>query len=232
MYEIAYIVSKLAQCQENPTERHLLALKHLARYVSGCLDASLSYHVKSSAILDTYSDSDFAACPDTRRYRIGVAILYAGNLLYWTSTLQKSVKLSSAEAEYYAASEAARYVSWLRQLMNEWRLPKQPSTPLGVDNTCDLAMTVANGHTTKSKHIHTRERYVTEQFQSCAISVRYVPSNRQLADIFTKVLRRDKFYTILSLIYSSQYQLSGGDVTSTSHPVGIRIPTQPRERLL
>lgn len=90
---------------------------------------------------------------------------YDGDLVYWVSTLQKSVMLSSDEAELYAASEATRPILFLRYLAKEWNFPVQSVTKLRVDTTCALAMTVANGPTKKSKHSHSREVYVIEQVE-------------------------------------------------------------------
>lgn len=119
-YEISYIVAKLAQSQMAPTKRHMQSLKHMVRYVKGQRLRCLSYKHDGSDKLSAFSDSDFATCPDTRSSRTGMLILYAGDPIHWASTLQKSITLSSAEAELYAASETARVVSWLRRLATEW----------------------------------------------------------------------------------------------------------------
>ena len=51
-------------------------------------------------------DADFAADLDTRRSHTGHVIMMNGGPISWKSVKQKSVSLSTAESEWYAASEA------------------------------------------------------------------------------------------------------------------------------
>ena len=56
--------------------------------------------------LIVYSDSDWAGDKDTR-HSVGGYIMYlAGVPILWKSKIQRTVSLSSAEAEYYALAEA------------------------------------------------------------------------------------------------------------------------------
>ena len=49
--------------------------------------------------------------------------------------MQKPVSLPTAEAEYYAASEMAIEVIYLRNLLANMGFPKEPNTPVYEDNT-------------------------------------------------------------------------------------------------
>lgn len=63
LYNVAHIVSRLDQPKDAPTARNLAALQHLTRYISGHKDIVFFYRKKTPAVLDSNSDSDFAACP-------------------------------------------------------------------------------------------------------------------------------------------------------------------------
>ncbi len=65
-------------------------------------DASLFFSVDADTELRAYSDSDYAACLDTRRSRTGIAITYAVDLGFEKNVLQNSVTLSTSEADYMA----------------------------------------------------------------------------------------------------------------------------------
>ena len=66
--------------------------------------------------LDGYRDADWGTS-DSRRSITGNIFRYNGAPIAWKSKLQKSVALSTAEAEYYSASPGAVEVIYLRQLL-------------------------------------------------------------------------------------------------------------------
>ncbi len=63
--------------------------------------------------LRAYSDSDFAGDSDTRKSVSGFVIYLCGAAISWRSKGQKSVALSSTEAEYMAVSEVAMEILYV-----------------------------------------------------------------------------------------------------------------------
>lgn len=152
-YEIAYITSVLAQSTHDPAPRHYAALKRLTRYLIGNKKSGLKYVYGSDCSIKAFSDSDYAACPSTRRSRTGIAIQFAGDLIFWKSVLQRCVTISTAEAEYTAVAEVARVLLWLKNFAEEWKIPLPSPIDLKVDNSAAVTMASANRATTRSKHI-------------------------------------------------------------------------------
>jgi len=70
-------------------------------------------------MLTTYSDADYAIDISTRRSTSGVVCQYMGGPVSWLGQKQKSVALSTTEAEFVAASEAAKEIIWLSRLFSE-----------------------------------------------------------------------------------------------------------------
>jgi hypothetical protein len=66
-----------------------------------------------------YTDSDWAGDISTCKSISGYLFLGAGALITWGSNKQLIVALSTYEVEYVAASDAAREVTWLRNLLAE-----------------------------------------------------------------------------------------------------------------
>lgn len=126
----------------------------------------------------------FSTCPDNHRSRTGIAIGNTVNLVHLTSTLQKAVTLSSAQVELYAPSEAVRVIAWLRNLASEWRFPKQPPTPLGIDSTGAFAMFVASS---PNDQVQTYPNSSTLYRETSTLA------KSRLADMCTKPLHRVKF---------------------------------------
>jgi hypothetical protein len=56
-------------------------------------------------------------------------------IVQWRSKLQKTISLSIAEAEYYAASKMAIKVIYLCNLLENMGFPQDPDTPVYEDNT-------------------------------------------------------------------------------------------------
>ena len=102
-----------------PREEHLAQLKRLVRYLKGRPRCVIQYERQDarSARLRVHTDSDWAGEAVTRRSTSGMVIRRGSHLIRHSSTLQTSIGLSSAEAEYFGAMMATRELIWLRDLL-------------------------------------------------------------------------------------------------------------------
>ena len=114
---------------------------------------------------------------------------YNKGTIYWRSKMQKSVSLSTAEAEYYAASEMAIKVLYLHNLLANMGFAEQPNTPVYEDNTaCIKWGNHVIGGRERAKHIDIRKHFAHEVIQIQEMRLIKVDTSNQLADIFTKPL--------------------------------------------
>lgn len=111
--DLAYAVGCLSRFNSNPGVTHVAALKHVLRYLAGTADYCLVYGSDQAAPFNMfgYCDSDYAACVDDRRSVAGWVFMAAGGATSWQSQKQKSVALSTVEAEYMALSTG--WLVWL-----------------------------------------------------------------------------------------------------------------------
>jgi len=59
--DVSWIISKLAQYEQNPTEDHWTAVKHVLRYIEGTLNNTLSFRKSEDGLdLMRYCDADWA----------------------------------------------------------------------------------------------------------------------------------------------------------------------------
>ncbi|BFG35424.1 hypothetical protein CerSpe_216980 [Prunus speciosa] len=147
----------------------------------------------SSKTLLGYSDADWAGCPVTRRSTTGFAVYLGRNFISWCSKKQTTVARSSAEAEYRALASVVAELSWALQLLRELQITLPSPPRLLCDN--DSAIFIASNPVTKSrsKHIDIDYHFVRGLVARRVISLGFVPSHLQLADVFTKGVAKLQF---------------------------------------
>ena len=89
----------------------VLYVKVILKYLRRTKEYMLVY--KSSDLLRLgYTDSDFQTDKDKRKSTSGCVFTLGGGAVIWRSVKQKCIADSTMEAEYVAASEAAKEAIW------------------------------------------------------------------------------------------------------------------------
>ncbi|GJY15786.1 retrovirus-related pol polyprotein from transposon TNT 1-94 [Tanacetum coccineum] len=131
------------------------------------------WYLKDSSIAPTaFADADHAGCQDTRHNTSGSMQFLGDRLVSWSSKRQKSVAISSTDAEYIAMSGCCAQVLWMRSQHTDYGLGFN-KIPI-------------------SKHIDIRFHFIKEQVENEVIELYFVNTEYQLADIFTKALCRER----------------------------------------
>ena len=123
-----------------------------------------------------------------------------GNLITWQSQKQRTVALSSCEAEFMAATAATCQALWLRSLLSEVTGAKQKPVTLYVDNKSAIALMKNPVFHGRSKHLDTRFHFIRECVENRQIVVEFVSTGEQRADILTMALARVKFVEMRELL--------------------------------
>ena len=101
--DIALAVGIVSKFNANPTEAHLTAVKRIFRYLKGTANLVLQYKATGSELIG-YADADWANDLDNRHSTTGNVFLMSDGAVSWLSQKQATVALSTAEAEYVAAT--------------------------------------------------------------------------------------------------------------------------------
>ena len=92
---------------------------YIMHYLAGMQDYKIIYDGIVGDGLMAYTDSDWAADQIKRRSTTGYFATLAGGIICWQSRLQKTVALSSTEAEYMALSDTSRQIKWIQSIFSE-----------------------------------------------------------------------------------------------------------------
>jgi hypothetical protein len=170
------------------------AMKELKRVMKFVLDTrTFGLKIEPKKINQTdewemviYTDSDYAGCTDTRISVSGYTVFLLGVPILWKSKAQRSVTLSSAEAEFVACAEAAKDIKFVVQILNDMGNIVQIPIIIRVDNVGAIFMTENVSTSGRTKHIDVRHHYVREFVEEGFIKIIFVRSEFNLADGFTK----------------------------------------------
>ncbi|XP_057826547.2 uncharacterized mitochondrial protein AtMg00810-like [Cryptomeria japonica] len=105
--DICYATNVVSHFMCEPKKIHLMAAKHILRYLRGSIGFGLNYE-QVEINLQGYSDFDWAGSTTDRKSTTGCCFNLGSAMISWFSRKQSAVALSSTEAEYMAASMGAR----------------------------------------------------------------------------------------------------------------------------
>ncbi|RVW37486.1 Retrovirus-related Pol polyprotein from transposon TNT 1-94 [Vitis vinifera] len=147
------------------------------------------------AMLCTRLDICFAVGMDSRKSTSGNVFVLGGGAISWRSIKQTCVADSTMEAEYVAASKAAKEAVWLRNFLLD--LGVVPSVQSPITLYCNNSGAVANSKEPRShkraKHIERKYHLIRDIVQRGDVVVMKIASENNLADPFTKSLLSTTF---------------------------------------
>ncbi|GMF18158.1 unnamed protein product [Phytophthora fragariaefolia] len=158
--DISVAVAKLSPFLENPGEKLWDAGIKVVRYLLKSKDVDI----------------------------VGMMLMMCGAHVVWRSTFQKTVALSSTEAEYMALSDCVKECIWRRRLLKNMGVDQVGATVIYEDNQGAMALAKNVGYQARTKHIDVRYHFIREKVPSNEVELVYVESKNQLADYLTKGL--------------------------------------------
>ena len=155
-------------------------------------------YTKGDVTLSGAADADHAGDMATRRSTTGYYAFLNGTPVGWNSTLQRTVALSTAEAEMNALSSCVQMLLGLKNLLTEMGLG-HAGILIDEDSESCIGMTGQFGPTARSKHMDVRMKFVREAVERGDIIVTKVDTRDQRADILTKALTKETFVRLREL---------------------------------
>jgi len=108
--------------------------------------------------------------------------------------------LSSTEAEYIAGGHTTKEAVWLRRLLSDLEQDSAEPMTIHVDNQSSITLVHNPEFHDRMKHIDIRHHFLREKVENNEISLEYLPTNEQPADLLTKGLTCNKHETFTQKI--------------------------------
>ncbi|KAG9450359.1 hypothetical protein H6P81_010324 [Aristolochia fimbriata] len=190
--DLCFSVGVCARYQANPKESHLKAVKRILRYVHGTIELGTFYSNSAIVALAGYSDADWAGNGDDQKSTSGGCFYLGKNLVAWYRKKQNSISLSIAEVEYIAVGSCCTQLLWMKQMLADYGF-EQDILTVFCDNTSAIDISKKPVQHSRTKHIDIWYHFIRELEAKKIISLEYISTANQLADIFSKILDRTRF---------------------------------------
>ena len=168
----------------------ILSYQRLLQYINSTKDLGLNYYGRSNPTLNAYVDSSLGEDKNSGKSTTGFVINLGTCPIFWNSHLGESgVSISTADAEYMAASSCARQTMACRNLADETEII-DISDPIVIyeDNSACLAMALQSSSKQRNKYIPIKIHYIREAQATGYITLTKIDTSIQTADILTKPL--------------------------------------------
>jgi hypothetical protein len=197
--DIAFSVGVCARFQENPKESRLTTVKRIIRYVNDTLPYGIWYSRDTNLVVAGYSDTDWTGNANDRKSTSGGCFYVGNNLVAWMSKKQDSISLSTAEAEYIAAGSCCTQLLWMKTLLGDYGFSLDTMV-INCDNTSAINISKNPVQHSRTKHIDIKHHFLQDLVESEVVSLSFIPTENQLADIFTKPLDGSRFESLRKAI--------------------------------
>ena len=189
--DITNAVPVIARYAHGPTERLWQAIIKILSYLNGTKSLGITYARGLGLSLNVNADADYANKDNSRRSMSGIAVTLRGTVVSHASKTQRVVSLSTSEAEYIAAGDDVKAALSVRAVLS-FITPETYGASIKVleDNQGTNVLAENPLSSARSKHIDVRFHFIRELSKTRKISVEYVASAEQHADILTKALSR------------------------------------------
>jgi hypothetical protein len=194
--DLAFSYAELSKFVQAPGEVHLRAAERVLQFLRGTYQDGLTYSDPSEGnrhLLKGWVDSDFASDPDTRKSVMGYVLSINNAPISWKAKRQDCVTLSSAEAEYVAASMAGQEVVYLRAMLRGFGQEQTHPTQVWEDNAACIQISENPVNRKFTRHIYMQRYFVRDLVRDKTMVLVKCAGVKNVADALTKSLPSPSF---------------------------------------
>ncbi len=178
-----FACKEVCRSMSSPTTQSWKAMKRICRFLNGAPRLVYMYPRQRVSCIDVYTDTDWAACPKTRKSTSGGCVLLGRHAVkHWSST-QASIALSSAEAEFGGVVRGAGQGLGYQALLKDLGV----SVPLRVWTDSSAAVGICQRQGLgKLRHLDAKTLWVQQAVRTGRVDLRKIQGERNPADLLTK----------------------------------------------
>ena len=210
--DLYWAVTQCCRFMSNYRKSHWEAALRILAYWRDTKEMGIEYSsdVKYKKLI-AFSDSEFASADvETRKSFGGHCIFYCGAPILWGVVHHNRVAKSTGVAEYYSLSYTADQVMICRNILKELNSEEdsvnEPTVLFG-DNQCANGIASYTINPKRCKHVEVTYHSVRGYIKDKEIEVKYIKTDKMIADIFTKPLGRLKFQGFRDLLLGNHQSL-------------------------
>jgi hypothetical protein len=169
-----------------PSKGDLRKLRRLARYLITVPRRVIRYDWQDpQSEVKGYTDSNFAGCRKTAKSTSGGVLMVGSHFIKGWSSTQKTIALSSGEAELTALVKCSCELIGVLQLLSDWSCEKEGH--VYVDSTAAIGVVARRG-AGKLRHVRVGQLWVQEKAENGELRYHKVRGDCNPADMMTKPL--------------------------------------------
>lgn len=187
--ELCYITGQLARYVSNPGRAHYRAALRVLMYLDNTSSKGLVLKPNPSLGLRVFVDANWS----TRFSVSGGLVDYMGTPVHWLSKTQRSVSMSSTEAEFFATSVIVREVMFFREILKDLGCEQVGPTTVYTDNKGVVDLSSDPVAFKKTKHILRATQFVRDLCARRVVKIEWISGVQNPADLFTKIFALPAF---------------------------------------
>jgi len=198
--DLSFTVSLLSRFQTKQSDALWKLIKRVLRYLKNTINYQLVFKKDLSASpIIGYVDASFGTNDLQAHSTSGYILKLFNKPIIWVSRRQDKVALSTMIVEYYALCEITRDIIWLRQCVQFLGIHLTSPTTIFEDNASCIAITKNPVKHKGTRELDTRLFFVRDELNK-TITLTYIPSSENLADLFTKALPKERLVMLSTKI--------------------------------
>lgn len=178
-----------------PLNLHLCHLKRVMRYVQATKNYDILI-VPTDLHIMAYCDSDWAGDTTDMRSTTEYCVFFGTVPILWVAKKHTSIAHSFIEAKYRALAFAAVELTWIHQLLAELAFPLLSLTLLYYDTFAAISLAHNPVIHANTKDIDVNCHFIRGCIRKNHISLHYISSSDQVADILSKLLNKSCFHAL------------------------------------
>ncbi|KAH6584445.1 hypothetical protein BASA61_007448 [Batrachochytrium salamandrivorans] len=184
--DISAAISQVSKYLYYPTDTHWSAVNRILRSIKYFLNHPLTFS-NNVIYLTGYYNVDWGGDLYSRRNTSGYVFFLGNSCISWRSSKQTVVALSTAEAEYVAATTATQELLFLKTFLTEIGYPINKTTTLYSDSQSAISNTknIQLRHAS-NKHMDIKLHFLKDQVKLGNVNLKYINTLDQVADILIK----------------------------------------------